>query len=154
MNGISRLNYSISKIKMQKLAFELNKKMINCVKSSNDNNNWLITITFELHLLSIGKGKLWNTITINCFWRWLYFASVKKCTKTIEHYKFYYSTASFTDIDRCQWADNFESIFTTLEVSINKNWVQLKNEPPLSNLACLNRWNTLYQKYVFSFLSI
>ncbi len=46
----------------------------------------------------------------------------------------------------------FELILTTLEASFifwgiwssSKNWLELKIEPPLSNLACLNRWNTLY----------
>jgi len=45
----------------------------------------------------------------------------------------------------------FESILTTFEVSFIfwaswgsiENWLELKIEPPLANLAFLNRWNTL-----------
>ncbi len=59
-------------------------------------------------------------------------------------------TASFTDLDDCYY---FESILTTLEANYifwgsRQNWLELKVEPPLSILACLNRWNTLYDQTV------
>ncbi len=46
----------------------------------------------------------------------------------------------------------FESILTTFEASFIfwaswgsiENWLELKIEPPLANLASLNPWNTLY----------
>ncbi len=56
------------------------------------------------------------------------------------------------DLDPCWRANYFESIFTTFEASFifwgsrgsSKNRLVFKIEPALSNLACLNRWNTLY----------
>ncbi len=50
----------------------------------------------------------------------------------------------------------FESILTTFEASFIfwgswgsiKNWLKLKIEPPLSNLALLNPWNSLYHNHV------
>ncbi len=47
----------------------------------------------------------------------------------------------------------FESTVTTSEASSifwgswgrSKNWFELKIEPPQANLACLNRWNTLFK---------
>ncbi len=49
----------------------------------------------------------------------------------------------------------FESILTTFEASFIfrgswgsiKNWLELKIEPPLADLALLNPWNTLYKWY-------
>ncbi len=46
----------------------------------------------------------------------------------------------------------FESTLTTFEASFIfwgswgniKNWLELKIEPPLADLALLNPWNTLY----------
>ncbi len=48
-----------------------------------------------------------------------------------------------------------ELILTTLEATAifwgswgsSKNQLELKIEPELTNLACLNRWNTLYEPY-------
>ncbi len=48
----------------------------------------------------------------------------------------------------------FESTLTTFEVSFIfwdnwgniKNWLELKIEPPLADLALLNPWNTLYER--------
>ncbi len=48
----------------------------------------------------------------------------------------------------------FESTLTTFEASfifwgswgIIKNWLELKIEPPLADLALLNPWNTLYNE--------
>ncbi len=56
-------------------------------------------------------------------------------------------TVSFTDFD----LSISESTLTTFEASStfwcswgsSKNWLELKIEPPLANLACLNQWNTL-----------
>ncbi len=47
----------------------------------------------------------------------------------------------------------FESILTTFEASFIfwasrgkiENWLELKIEPPLANLALQNPWNTLYK---------
>ncbi len=47
----------------------------------------------------------------------------------------------------------FESTLTTFEASLLfwgswgsiKNWLELKIEPPLADLASLNPWNTLYK---------
>jgi hypothetical protein len=60
-------------------------------------------------------------------------------------------TVSFAGLGRCLEANYFDMILTTLEASFillgswssSKNWLELKIEPPLSNLACLNLWNTL-----------
>ncbi len=48
----------------------------------------------------------------------------------------------------------FDSTLTTFEASFIfwgswgsiKNWLKLKIEPPLADLALLNPWNTLYHK--------
>ncbi len=55
----------------------------------------------------------------------------------------------------------FESILTTFEASFIfwaswgsiENWLELKIEPPLANLALLNPWNTLYKKHFFQILT-
>jgi hypothetical protein len=65
---------------------------------------------------------------------------------TKEHIFCFLFTVCFADLDQGIEIIIFESIFTTLEASFIfrnswgsiKNWLQLKIEPPLSNLACLN----------------
>ncbi len=69
-----------------------------------------------------------------------------------KHKGLHKSTVSSTDLDPCWRANYFESIFTTFEASFifwgslgsNKNLLELKIEPPLADLDCLNRWNTLH----------
>jgi hypothetical protein len=54
---------------------------------------------------------------------------------------------SFTDLDYCKQSVYFESILTTFEARFifyggwgsSKNWLELKIEPPLSNLASLRK---------------
>ncbi len=64
-----------------------------------------------------------------------------------------FSTVTFTDLDLCQVVDYLKSILTTLEASFiiwgswgsSKILLELIIKPPLSNLDCLNRWNTMYK---------
>ncbi len=75
------------------------------------------------------------------------------CLTNASNKTFLSCTVSFMDLDHCQQTNCLESISATFEVSFifwgswgsSKNWLELKIEPPLSNLACLNWWNTLYE---------
>ncbi len=59
------------------------------------------------------------------------------------------STVSFTGLDHCYLTDYFESILATIEASLifrgswgsSENMLELKIEPPLSNLACLRNYS-------------
>jgi hypothetical protein len=56
-------------------------------------------------------------------------------------------SVSFTDLGHCYGADYFELILIIFEASSifrgncgsSKNWLKLRIEPPVSNLACLNQ---------------
>ncbi len=66
---------------------------------------------------------------------------------------------------------NFDHFWSEIhflrQLGSSENWLELKMEPPLANLACLNQWNTLYEmlssnipqkkasfKKLFSFIKI
>ncbi len=56
-------------------------------------------------------------------------------------------TVCFTELDQGSKMIIFESILSTFIAMVlfsSKNWLKLKIKLPLVNLACLNRWNTLY----------
>jgi hypothetical protein len=53
----------------------------------------------------------------------------------------------WVDFDHC-WSE----LYFFGSWGSSKNWLELKIETALSNLACLNRWNTLYEKGLSSWV--
>ncbi len=66
---------------------------------------------------------------------------------------------SFTDLDRVGESIILSQFWPLLKQASflgswgsSKNWLELEIKPPLSNLVCINRWNTLYVFFRFYFL--
>ncbi len=82
----------------------------------------------------------------------------EKSAKTVQKFmvyldKVYRPVSEFYGFRSLLASRLFWSILTTFEASIilEADWFELKIEQPQSNLACLNRQNTLYHKIDFYF---